>query len=300
VGRGLICAAACALAFVASVPPAHASRHPANVPWESYLPAMEGGGQVQPRGVPFCRKSTVRCIDAQIKRMRSLQGRLGCDHRGVFTTTYLELSRQIRRTFTTRPGFFDDSRYLYTQVAVFANVYFNSVRTWSDGHRVPEAWRIAFEAAQDGDANATQDMLLGINAHVQNDMPYVVASMGLRMRDGRSRKPDHDRGNEILDAGYENVVRAVGDRFDPFLATSNPEWSFADDVLGLELVKEWREGVWRNAERLLAAKDAGERRQVADQIEQNAALWASNIAGPQQPGYRGQRDAYCLAKHRSR
>jgi hypothetical protein len=54
--------------------------------------------------------------------------------------------------------------------------------------------------------------------------------------------------------------------------------------------------VWRNAERLLAAKTAAERRQVSDSIEQNAAAWASSIAAPQvPPGYRAQRDAYCRA-----
>ena len=72
--------------------------------------------------------------------------------------------------------------------------------------------------------------------------------------------------------------------------------SGADDVLGLEMVKEWRENVWRNAERLLNAKDEQERREVAQQIEDNAAAWARNIAAPEQPGYRAQRDAYCAAR----
>jgi len=64
----------------------------------------------------------------------------------------------------------------------------------------------------------------------------------------------------------------------------------------MELVKTWREGVWRNAERLLNAKTSAERRQVADQIETNAATWARFMAAPQQPGYRATRDAYCRAK----
>jgi hypothetical protein len=56
--------------------------------------------------------------------------------------------------------------------------------------------------------------------------------------------------------------------------------------------------VWRNAERLLDAKTAAERRQVTQSIEANAATWARLIAaggngGP--PGYRAQRDAYCKA-----
>ena len=276
--------------------PAHASDHPANVNWPEYLPAMEGGAQVQPGRIPFCRRASVRCIDTQMRRMRSLQRRLGCDHRGVFATTYLELTREIRHTWTRRPRFYRDWRYMFKEVAAFANVYFNSIRAWDRGQDVPEAWRIAFETARGGDANAAQDMLLGINAHVQNDMPFVVASLGTRRPDGESRKIDHDRANEVLDWAYERVVSQVADRYDPIVRTTNAKWTFADDVIGLEMVKEWREVVWRNAERLLQAKDAAERRQVAQQIEDNAAMWARNIAGPQMPGYRAQRDAYCASR----
>ena len=284
------------LAVLAAALPAHASDHPANVNWPEYLPAMEGGAQVQPGRIAFCRRASLRCIDAQMRRMRDLQRRLGCDHRGVFATTYLELTREIRLTRTRRPGFYRDWRYMYREVAAFANVYFNSVRAWDEGRDVPDAWRIAFEAARSGDVNGAQDMLLGINAHVQNDMPFVLASLGLRRPNGESRKIDHDRANLVLDWAYERVVSTVADRYDPLVRTTNADWNFADDVLGLEMVKEWRENVWRNAERLLDARDAAERRSVADAIERDAALWAEHIARPQQPGYRVQRDAYCAQR----
>ena len=287
----LLCAMTLAVAL-----PAHASDHPANVNWPEYLPAMQGGAQTQPGRIPFCRRASVRCIDAQLRRMRNLQGRLGCDHRGVFATTYLELTREIRTTWFRRRGFYRDWRYMFKEVAAFANVYFRTVRAWDRGEDVPDAWRIAFETARDGDVNGAQDMLLGINAHVQNDMPFVVASLGLRRPNGESRKIDHDRANEVLDWAYERVVTSVADRYDPLVRTTNANWTFADDVLGLEMVKEWREMVWRNAERLLNARDAAERRQVADEIESNAAMWAENIARPEQPGYRAQRDTYCASR----
>jgi hypothetical protein len=285
------------LAVFAAAMPASASDHPANVNWATFLPAMQSTNTVQPRGVPFCRRATMRCIDVEVKRLRRAQKRFGCDHRGVFATTYLELTRELRDTLRTRPRFFQDVRYLYVEDALFANVYFNTVRDWNRGRTIPDAWRIAFEAARDADVNAAQDMLLGINAHVQNDMPFVLAALGQRTRDGTSRKPDHDKMTEVLDSAYERVVRQVEDRFDPLMATTNASWTFADDVAGLEMVKEWREVVWRNAERLLAAKDNAERARIADQIKQHAAWWAQGIANPvQAPGYRAQRDAYCNAR----
>jgi hypothetical protein len=125
-------------------------------------------------------------------------------------------------------------------------------------------------------------------------MPYVLASVGLRKPDGSSRKPDHDVENKILAAAYEPIVRDIERRYDPFIAVSNSSATPLDDFGGLEAVKGWREGVWRNAERLLNAKTDAERQAVSQQIELNAANWARMIAAtPGPPGYRDKRDAYC-------
>jgi hypothetical protein len=283
-------------AALVCAPAAGASSHPANVQWETFLPAMPSSARIQPHAVPFCRKATVRCVDTEIRRLRAAQRSFRCDHRGVFATTYLELTRELRRTLRRDPRFFRSPRYLYLEDALFADVYFNSLRADRRGKPVPPAWRIAFDTARSGQVNAAQDMLLGINAHVQNDMPFVLAALGLHSPKGDSRKPDHDKVNLILDAAYEPVVRAVARRYDPFVDTSNATWNPLDDVGGLEMVKGWREQVWRNAERLLNASDAAERRRVATQIQQDAAIGAQTIAAPQQPGYRAQRDAYCAKR----
>jgi Family of unknown function (DUF5995) len=97
----------------------------------------------------------------------------------------------------------------------------------------------------------------------------------------------------VLNAGYEPVVEAVRARDDPILSLTNSSWHRIDDVAGLEVVRAWRELVWRNAERLVNAGSAAERTQIAEQIELNAALQAQLIALVPQPGYRATRDAYC-------
>jgi hypothetical protein len=237
----------------------------------------------------------MRCIDGNIARMRKLRARLGCDHRAVFATTYLLLTEQVRDTMRRDPHYFRDPRWLIIEDTVFANFYFRSIGAYERGQPVPGAWKVAFDNARTGDDNAGQDMLLGINAHVQRDMPFVVATVGLRTRKGASRKPDHDVVNAILSDAYERIVSTIGRRYDALVTITNASWNPIDDVAGLEMVKGWREGVWRNAERLLAAKTASERRQVTDSIETNATTWANLIADEQVPGYRAQRDAYCAA-----
>ena len=88
----------------------------------------------------------------------------------------------------------------------------------------------------------------------------------------------------MLADGYETIVRDIERRYDPIITLTNLSWSPIDDIAGLEAVKGWREGVWRNAERLMNAKTDAERDLVAQTIEQNAAAWARMIALPQIAG----------------
>ncbi len=267
-----------------------------NPPWPQLLPAFPVDSDTQPGPVRHCRRGRMRCVTATIRRMQRKQDQLGCDHRAVFATTYLTLTKALHRTMVRDRRFFRDRRYLAFQIVHFSNYWFGMLRSVDAGQPIPEAWRIANDTAANGEVNAAQDMLLGINAHVQRDMPYVVAELGLVEPSGRTRKGDHDRGNEVLNAAYQDVVDAVEARYDPMLATTNPDAVALDDIGGLEMVKGWREGVWRNAERLVNAKTPEEHARVAGSIEANAAAWARMIAGPQQPGYRAQRDAYCASR----
>ena len=274
-----------------------ASSEVPNLGWTALLPPIPTAKNPQPGPVSTCPEPTRGCIRTQIRRLRAARDRYGCDHRAVFATTYLMLTKQIFED--VKDGIVQrdylDPEYLYVEDALFNNVYQRTLKAWKDEREVPDAWRIAFETAERDDTGAVQDMLLGINAHVQNDMPFVLASLGLRMPDGTSRKPDHDEANGSLNRGYEEVVEEVRTRFDPAIGLSNPAALPADDLLGLELVRTWRENVWRNAEKLLDAEGKQEQRQVAKRIEDEAAATATAIAAGGIPGYGATRDAYCAA-----
>jgi Family of unknown function (DUF5995) len=296
-GRKARMGVAVALAGLVIGPAAVTRADVPNINWTALLPALPSPVEPQPGAVPNCEHATRACIRVEIQRLRSLRDKLGCDHGGVFATTYLTLTKQFLDDLRADALDVEHLRYLYYEDALFADVYFRTVRRWEQGKSVPEAWRIAFQTAASGDANAAQDMLLGINAHVQNDMPFVIAALGLRTPDGDSRKPDHDAENAVLNHAYERVVSAVGRRYDSIISITNASWSPIDDIAGLEAVRGWREVVWRNAERLVNASSDAERAQVAAQIQSYAGAWASTIALPQvPPGYRATRDAYCQSQ----
>jgi hypothetical protein len=266
-----------------------------NLNWTALLPpAGDTTADVQPGPVPTCEVPTVACIDTQIERLTAIRDSFGCDHRGVFATTYLELTKAIRQLLDDEPNILADPEYLYFEDALFANFYFEEIEDWDQSEPVAPAWRIAFQQAESGQITGAQEMLLGINAHVQNDMPLVIAALGVREPDGTSRKPDHDAMNEALNRGYAPVIKAVRERFDPTMSLTNPDGLVTiDDIVGLELARVWREQVWRNAERLLAAKSDAQRAEVIRGMEANAAAWAQGIALVQVPGIRQMRDDYC-------
>jgi hypothetical protein len=289
-------AVALVLALSAQAPAAGGGGVP-DINWTRLLPPLNSANKPQPGPVPHCHVSSPACIDTEVKRMTRLRDQFGCDHRAVFATTYLTLTKVFRRTLHTE-HLYEHPHYLYTEDALFADMYFDTVHAWQRGGKVPPAWRIAFKTAADGDANGAQDMLLGINAHVQNDMPFVVAALGLRTRDGKSRKPDHDAVNNVLHEAYKPVVHAIRDHYDSLVGVTNSDATPLDDFAGLNLVRGWREKVWREAERLDNAKTAAQRRQVAREIHQYAGATAQAIADANltlPPDYRATRDAYCAA-----
>jgi hypothetical protein len=292
--RAATLATALALLTAGAAAPARA-QEAVNVPWERALPPAPSSTEVQPHPVPGCRDGSLACVRRVERRLRRQWTALdaACDHRAVASLAYLRITELIRKDLSRRrPRFFHDKRYMAFVVTDFSNAYFDAFERYERGLPVPEPWRIFYDAATRGETNAIQDLLLFSNAHAQHDLPFSYGSMGVRAPDGTSHKPDHDGVNEVNVRVIPGVKQEIERRYDPsFRDIPGP----ADEMAGLEPTKSWREGAWRNAERLVNARTAAEREQVAGQIRANATAWATMIAAPQRPGTRAERDAHCRA-----
>jgi hypothetical protein len=290
-----------AAALVALAAPASADHHDLNLPWPALLPPQETTSDVQPGPVPDCRRPTLQCVERVVREMTVRWRPLdeSCDHRAVFALTYLRTTEAFLDTLRSEPDFFQDRDWVIWEDVVFADLYFRAFDRYEEGTAgVPEAWRIAFDAAtRSRQTNAGQDVFLGMNAHIQRDLPYTLAAVGLRTPSGESRKPDHDKVNEILTRVLDPIEDEIAARYDDFFTYADAKPSPLEELTALEILKSWREGAWRNAERLLNARDEAERRAVQESIEQNAKIWAEAIRAGEVPGYGSVRDAYCQAQH---
>jgi Family of unknown function (DUF5995) len=278
-------------------PVAAVAEDPPFVGWSSLLPGLSLPYDVT--SPDDCIAGRIQCVDKTVREMTKRFEPLAstCDHNAIFSLTYLRVTEEYRRTVQD-PTFFDDTPFVNYEDGIFARYYFSAYDAWKNGQtaNVPVAWRIAFDAARDHAVSANGDLLLGINAHVQRDLPFVLYSIGLVTPDGASRKPDHDRVNQILNRATDDLIAEIARRFDPTIDDTNLPTSL-DDFTLFQTVVSWRETAWRNAELLAAAPTSDAREQVAQQIEDYAASQALAIrSATQYPpllGGSAARDAYC-------
>jgi len=273
---------------------------PPFVGWPALLPGLTT--EFDPSSENDCTAGRPRCVDAVIREMRRRFDPLAqsCDHDSIFALAYLRTTEEYRRTIED-PTFFEDTAFVNHEDVVFARLYFDAFDAWHRSRRgdVPPAWAIAFQAAADRSVPASGDLELGINAHVQRDLPFALAAIGLVKPDGSSRKPDHNRVNEFLNRVTDDLYAEIARRFDPTIDDADAPGT-ADDAALFQIIPGWREIAWRNAERLVSATSDEERAEVAASIEEYAASQAETIRlasgyGPLRNS--AARDAYCSIHH---
>lgn len=252
-----------------------------------------------------CPKGSTRCVDAVIREMTKRFNGLGCDHDSAFAFTYLLTTEEYRRAIED-PAFFTDTAFVNHQDAVFADYYFRAHDAWRAGRldEVPPAWRIAFDAAGRQAVTGMGNVLLGMNAHVNRDLPFVLAGIGLVKPDGSSRKVDHDRVNAFLAEVNTYLLAEAAKVLDPTLDDGDVVGTTIDNMTSVQLLVAWREQAWRNAERLAAATTDAERAWVAQSIEDAAAAEAlairSATAYPPLLGGAAARNAFCASNWQAR
>ena len=288
------------VALLATASPA-AAEDPPLANWNPLLPGLPQ--TYQPSKDADCVDGDPQCIERTLTEMyeRFDRGYASCDHNSAFGITYIRVTEGIRRA--VQGGVFEEPRYLGHEDRVFARMYFEAYDAWKAGKRdqVPQAWRLAWDAGRDKSVSGLGNLLLSMNAHINRDMPYLMEAIGLNRPDGSSRKPDHDRGNTVLNTLYDDVLRELASRYDHTIDDVDVPGFLGDDAALFQMLQGWREGVWRNAEMLNNADNASQRKLASDFIEQYALQQGEMIRGFTTIPSPAARDAHCAGyrrKHR--
>jgi hypothetical protein len=260
-----------------SAPPASADT-PLFVPWSDLLPSFTTG--YEPSSANDCKAGRIQCVDAVIREMTRRFDPLAaaCDHNSMFALTYLRTTEEYRRSATAE-GFFTDPAFINHQDALFARYYFDAWDAYRAGDlaSTSKSWQLAFANAGGKKISGLGNLLLGMSAHVNRDLPMVLAEIGLVKPDGSSRKPDHDKVNQFLNLVMEPLIDEAAARFDPTVDDGQIDGTTMDETGMLQLLVGWREQAWRNAEALVNAPTAADRARVRSEIERVASIEANLI-----------------------
>jgi hypothetical protein len=135
------------------------------------------------------------------------------DPLGYFPALYRQVTLTVKQGIAS--GYFDDGPRLDRFDARFANRYFAAYETWRSGGQPTKSWQVAFQGMQSGKLIILQDLVVGINAHINLDLGVAAGEMfqGQALQDFHG---DFDKINQILSGLLPKVEDTVCE-FSPLL-----------------------------------------------------------------------------------
>lgn len=218
-------------------------------------------------------------LDQVVAGLAALEARalaLG-DRRAVFLTVYGQMSREMQRRVEL--GLFRDNTWVAQYTVAFANLYREACEAYDAGRIVPKSWRIAFDTAKKGAALVSQDLLLGINAHINNDLALALERVSIDPRRDE-RLADHMTVNDVLRSLTDAVSERISALYAPGLAELDACAGTLDEEVSNFSLGVARENAWEAAVALANARSELERRAVRRLLEIRAAAVARLILVP--------------------
>ncbi|MDZ4876913.1 MAG: hypothetical protein CLLPBCKN_006348 [Chroococcidiopsis cubana SAG 39.79] len=244
-----------------------------------------------------CKLGKPQCVTLVIQEMERRYEPLAkqCDHDAVFALNYLRTTEVFQQTLGKVN--YNNPTAVIREDALFAEYYFRAYDAYHKGEgNVPPVWQITFDAAQNRSVSGSGNLALGINAHIQRDLPFVLYELYLKGRPVSYE--DHTRVNDFLQ--QVNPLKELTGKFDPTIDDQDVPGD-EDDRQRFKTIVLWREGAFRNYERLRNASTEAERMQIAKEIEEfaagNAQFLQQSFSYP--PGTdSSERDIYCQEQQR--
>ena len=204
------------------------------------------------------------------------------DPLGYFPALYRQVTLRVKQGIAE--GFFDDGPRMERFDALFANRYFAAYDAFRAGGKPSKSWQIAFGATRSGELIILQDLLVGINAHINLDLG-VVAGETFQGAALDSFHADFNKINLILASLIPPVEQVVG-RFSPLIHILD-QIGGKDEVEVLDFsLDAARDEAWLNAT-IVSLVPPGVRPFTVESIDRKAAFLGRLVANPTGPVVRG-------------
>lgn len=191
------------------------------------------------------------------------------DYRAVFLRAYYIITSNVSAALDQRGDhagtqLFFDTDWVRRLLGHFAGLYFRSLTTLERDARAEWAWKIAYQTADARSGTVVQDLMLGLNAHINYDLAYAIHLNMKEHGDGSDhlllprRKFDHDQVNNILVRSIPEVAEVLTRDYGGGIVFLTQVMLNLDDLLSSVGLKYFRERVWWTAISYLATTDDDE------------------------------------------
>jgi Family of unknown function (DUF5995) len=194
------------------------------------------------------------------------------DAAGYFPALYSRVTTQIAVSIE-RDEFADCDR-MDAFATEFASRY---TRARNSEIPRPRCWQACWDVAH-WNLLIVQQLLLGINAHVNYDLPQSVAAVARRTGDLSGAREDFDAVNDVLSAVSVEVLR----EFDQLSRWTSEVAALGGGRVFNFSLRAARDQAWAAAERLYALDDEDQRAYVVD-LDRLVSVLAYLIARPSFP-----------------
>lgn len=182
------------------------------------------------------------------------------DSRGIFLECYAAMTRNM--IHAVAEGEFEDGPWVTVLLHRFADYYFAALdRHEAGAPETPAVWTLTFDAATRPRTHVLQHLVLGVNAHINYDLVFVLdellreewAELPRELRASRQR--DHRHVNEVICRTIDLVQDGILERHSPRMNVIDVGFGRLDEWLLGRLIRNWREEVWQNATALLECEE---------------------------------------------
>lgn len=202
------------------------------------------------------------------------------DRRGVFVSAYIRITHELIRRIEA--GRFHDGEWLASYIVAFAELHRRALAAYEadDREQVPKPWRVAFDAAVDGRSVIVQDLILGINAHINHDLPIALRMVSIDPHRQR-RYEDHTAVNDALRETTNTVQERLSQIYVPALGFLDLAGGEVDEVLTNFSFEKARDTAWMFGTVLVDAEDDEEAVQsIRRRIDDQAGVLANLVLRP--------------------
>jgi hypothetical protein len=225
-----------------------------------------------------------------IDRMEEIDQRLIADNdeRRHFHGAYLRSTRAVMEDAVA--GRFRDPEWAERWGLAFAELYVDAFTMWEEGDDPPGPWRVAFDASKEADLPPVRHALLGINAHINYDLPQallaVITDDELHDDDVMAvRAADHAHVDSILVRRVPEEDKRIAEVEEPGDRTTVDRLMSPFNRAGTRrFLKDGREKVWRNTHLLGAARRQGAN-VYAEELRRLETLCEERVADLVTPRY---------------